>query len=84
MIKIYEYGQVENKEIFDEIIFPDGFEKYHFKTAITHRNKYMVNNSQIAICYIAHNWGNAIKTFEYANKKNLEIINLAFHETTQD
>ena len=75
---------VFDKEIFDEIIFPLEFEKYHFKAAITQRNKYMVNNSQIAICYITHSWGNAIKTFEYANKKNLEIINLALCKTNQD
>ncbi len=66
-----------DKNIFDEIIFPDGFEKYHYKTAIPQRNKYMVNHSDIAICYINHGWGNAVKTFEYAQKKNLKIINLS-------
>ncbi|MBE6779827.1 MAG: DUF1273 domain-containing protein [Ruminococcaceae bacterium] len=66
-----------NKDIFDEIIFPEGFEKYHFKAAIPNRNKYMVNCSDIAVCYINHGWGNAIKTFEYAQKKNLKIINLS-------
>lgn len=27
---------VYNKELFDSIIYPDGFEKYHFKSAIPH------------------------------------------------
>ncbi|MBE6750034.1 MAG: DUF1273 domain-containing protein [Ruminococcaceae bacterium] len=65
-----------SEEIFDEIIFSDVFEKYHYKVAIPQRNKYMVNHSDTAICYINHNWGNAAKTFKYAKKKNLNIINL--------
>ncbi|MBE6728061.1 MAG: DUF1273 domain-containing protein [Ruminococcaceae bacterium] len=64
------------KDIFDEVIFPEDFEKYHFKTAIPQRNKYMVNNSDIAICYIEHSWGNAVKTFKYAQKTNIKIIKL--------
>lgn len=68
---------VFNKEIFDEIIFPDGFEKYHFKAAIPQRNKYMVNHSDVAICYIQHGWGNAVKTYSFARKKELKIINLS-------
>ncbi len=66
-----------DEEIFDEIIYPEGFEKYYFKSAIIKRNKYMVEKSQIAICYINRNFGGAIKTYEYAVQKNLKIINLA-------
>lgn len=36
---------VYNKELFDSIIYPNGFEKYHFKSAIPARNRYMVDNS---------------------------------------
>ncbi len=62
--------------MFDEIIFPDGFEKFFFKAAIIERNRYMVDNAHVAICYIDHNYGGAYKTYEYAVKKNLKIINL--------
>ncbi|MBO5089732.1 MAG: DUF1273 family protein [Clostridia bacterium] len=68
---------VFDKDIFDEIIFPENFENYHFKAAIPKRNKYMVNHSDIAICCINHGWGNAVKTYEYAQNKNLKIINLS-------
>ena len=71
---------IPNKEIFDEIIFPNDFEKYHYKAAIPQRNKYMVNNSDIAICYINHIWGNAVKTFDFAKKKKLKIINLSRYD----
>ncbi len=66
-----------DKDIFDEIVFPDGFEKYHYKAAIPQRNKYMVRLSDIAICYINHSWGNAVKTFDFAKRNKLKIINLS-------
>ena len=31
---------VFDKDIFDEIVYPEGFENYHFKSAIPARNKY--------------------------------------------
>ena len=66
---------VFNKDIFDEILYPDGFEKYHFKAAIPARNKFMVDNSTYAICYISHGWGGAAATYQRAVKHNLKIIN---------
>ncbi len=66
-----------DKTIFDEVIFPPEFEKYHFKSAIPKRNRYMIDISDAAICFIDHNWGNAVKTYEYAKKKKLKIVNLA-------
>lgn len=85
-----EYPQIRNilvipyltfsifdKDYFDEIVYPDGFEKYHFKAAIPARNKYMVDNSAYAICYVAHGWGGAAQTYQRAIKQNLTIINLA-------
>lgn len=67
---------VFDKEIFDEIIYPEGFEKYHFKSAIPARNKYMVDNSAYAICYVTHDWGGAAQTYKRALKKKLSITNL--------
>lgn len=63
-------------EYFDEIIYPEGFERYHFKSAIPARNKYMVDNSSYAICYVTHGWGGAAQTYAQAQKKGLTIINL--------
>lgn len=84
-----EYPQINNilvipyltftifdKELFDEILYPDGFEKYHFKAAIPARNKYMVENSAYAICYVTHGWGGAAQTYEKAKKKGLQILDV--------
>lgn len=64
------------KEYFDSIIYPEGFEKYHFKAAIPARNRYIVDNSGYALCYVTHSWGGAARTLEQARKKGLVIINL--------
>ena len=67
---------VFDKDIFDEIVYPEGFEKYHFKAAIPARNKFMVDNAAFAICYVNHGWGGAAQTYERAVKKKLNIMNL--------
>lgn len=64
------------KKYFDSIIYPEGFEKYHFKAAIPARNRYLVDNAGYALCYVTHGWGGAAKTLERAKKKGLTIINL--------
>ena len=76
LVILYLTFNVFNKEIFNLIVFPDGFEKYHFKAAIPARNRYLVDNSKYAVCYVDHGWGGAAKTYERAVKKKLEIINL--------
>ncbi len=73
--------RVFDKDIFDEIVFPENFEKYYFKAAIVQRNRYMVKSADIAICYIQHSWGNAVKTYEFAKRRNLKMINLATYNS---
>ncbi|MBR4072430.1 MAG: DUF1273 family protein [Clostridia bacterium] len=73
----YPNFTVFDNELFDEIIYPQDFEKYHYKSAIPARNRYMVKNSYAAICFITHNYGGAAKTFEYAKRKGLHIYNIS-------
>lgn len=70
------------KKYFDSIIYPEGFEKYHFKAAIPARNRYLVDNAKYALCYITHGWGGAAQTFERAKKKGPVIINLGEKDTS--
>lgn len=67
---------IQNKDLFDDVIYPDGFEKYHFKSAIPKRNRYLIDNSAYAICYVKHGWGGAAKTYEMAKRQKLEIIDV--------
>ena len=68
--------RVNNDRLYDSIIYPEGFEKYHFKAAIPARNRFLVDNSSYAICYVTHDWGGAARTFARAVKKGLTVINL--------
>lgn len=67
---------IAEEKYFDSVVYPEGFEKYHFKSAIPMRNKYLVDNSAYALCYVTHGWGGAAQTYERAKKKGLTIINL--------
>lgn len=64
----YEYG---------ETMLPEGIEVVHPRYAISWRNKWMVNESDIVVCYINRSWGGAAKYVEMATKKGKTIINLA-------
>ena len=75
---------IAEPKYFDATIYPEGFEKYHFKAAIPARNRYLVDNSAYAICYVTHDWGGAAKTYQRATKKGLTIINLGERKDGRD
>ena len=64
--------RVLEPKYFDDIIYPEGFEKYHFKVAIVVRNHYLVDQSAYALCY----GGGAVQTYKRAEKRKLQIKNL--------
>ena len=57
-------------------VFPEGLENALPKFAILKRNDWMINNSQIVITYVRHNFSNSHKWLEKAKKKGLGVINL--------
>ena len=57
-------------------LFPEGLENALPKFAISKRNDWMINNSQIVITYVRHNFSNSPKWLEKAKKKGLGVINL--------
>ena len=44
--------------------------------AISKRNKYMVDKSQVVVALVNHSWGGAAKTFDYAQRKKKDIIQI--------
>lgn len=68
-----------NKDVFDEIIYP--FDQrieplLNYKRAIPLRNRVMVENAALAICYVKRVGGGSWKTLEYAKRLNVKIIDL--------
>lgn len=75
----YHNFRIFDESLFDEIITPDTSNSVSYtgyKTAIPKRNKYMVDNASTAICYVTHISGGAYKTYQYAQKKDLRIIDV--------
>lgn len=61
---------------YDELIFPAELENVHYKGAIGKRNRYMIQRSGYAVCYIRYTWGGAEQTYRYAKKQSISIIDL--------
>ena len=61
-------------EMVDDII-PE-LENFHYKEMIIKRNEWMINFSDIVLCYIRREYGGAYKMMKYAKKQNKEIIYL--------
>ena len=68
--------RILHREYFDAVLYPEGFEKHHFKAAIPARNRYMVEHAAYALCYVEHTWGGAAQTYKMAVKKGLTVLNL--------
>ncbi len=65
-----------NSLIYDAVIYPK-IEDKPAKYAIIYRNRFMVEQADIVIAYITHDFGGAYKTYLYAIKKGKTVFNLA-------
>lgn len=68
---------------FDEIILPLDSKSVHYKSAITLRNRWMIDHADIIIAYVNRNFGGAFTTLQYALKKKKPVINLACPDVNQ-
>lgn len=60
-----------------ETLYPEGIESVPKRYAISWRNRWMVKQSEIVICYVSHTCGGAAQFTEYARRQGKRIINLA-------
>ena len=78
LVLSYRVNDIEYYEkYYDDIIFPLDTNT-HPKAAITKRNQWMIDNSDLLVAYVDPNRkGGALAAFQYAQKQGVEIINLA-------
>ena len=80
-LEVFAYmpGQKEDFQIPKklETIYPDGLENTPRKFAIDRRNRWMVEQSEVVICFVKHPYSGAFKFVEMARRKGKKIINLA-------
>ena len=62
---------------YDDVIVPIELAGTHFKSATTKRNRWMVDKSDWLVAFVYRDFGGAYTTLRYAEKKGLQIINLA-------
>lgn len=60
----------------DNTLYPDGLENVPPKYAIIKRNEWMINNSDIVVTYVRHDFGSAAKFKATAVKKNKQVFEL--------
>ena len=63
-------------EYYEHTIYPDGLESVPPKFAIIKRNYWMIDKSDYVVTYIEHNFGNASKFKERAERKGKIVINI--------
>lgn len=64
------------EEFYDDVIIPPELAGVHPKSAITKRNRLMIDRSDLVIAYVYRDFGGAAVTLRYAQKKGKTIINL--------
>ena len=65
------------EEYYDSVIIPECAELSHPKGAIKKRNKWMVEQADLLVCYVERKEGGAYTALKYAKKLEKQIINLA-------
>ena len=67
---------VMESKLYDGSIYPE-LESVPLRFAISKRNEWMVEQSDIVIAYVSHGWGGSATALRYAKRKKKTIINLA-------
>ncbi len=81
LVKPYFSGELNtNKKyyesMYDDVIIPDTVLGIHPKAAITKRNRWLVENSDIIISFVHRDYGGAFEAVKYANRLNKRVINI--------
>lgn len=72
---------VKNIKMYDQILSEADkvvyTSKHYYRGCMHKRNRYLVDNSDFCVCYLAKSNGGTAYTVDYARQKGLQIINLA-------
>ena len=83
LICVLPYSQKDieyYEKYYDSVIIPECIGRTHPKGAITKRNRWMVEQADLFLCYIERKNGGAYTALQYAKKLKKSIINLAQKE----
>ena len=63
----------KTKSGYDSTVYPP-LETVPRRFAISHRNRWMVDSSDVVVAYVLHDWGGAATTLHYAKRKKKRVI----------
>lgn len=61
---------------YGETVLPEGQELVHPRYAIAHRNRWMAEEADAAVVYVAHSWGGAARYADLMRRKGKKVWNL--------
>ncbi len=73
---VLAYLPEQKREYSFETILPEGVENVPRKFAISYRNQWMIQQSDIVVTYVRRNYGGAYKYKELAKKKGKKVIEI--------
>lgn len=62
--------------LYDEVFVCSESDGAHYKSMIGKRNRWMVDQSDVAVSYVNRQFGGAHQTLKYAEKKGITIIKI--------
>lgn len=65
-----------DSEDYSDTVYPEGLEIGPPRFAIDRRNRWMLQEADICLCYIDHTWGGAYKYYCRAKRQGKTVINL--------
>lgn len=71
-------------DYYDNVMIPECIGNTHPKGAITKRNRWMVEQADLFICYVEREEGGAYAALKYARKLEKEIVNLAIERSDDE
>lgn len=70
----YLVANIEDYEkYYDEVWYPSELYKVHFKSAITKRNEWFVDHSDLLVAYVDREFGGAAQCLKRAMQRKIEI-----------
>lgn len=69
--------QKDENENLKNTILPEGIETVPKRFAISYRNKWMIDHSDIVVTYVTHNFGGASQFKDLAERKGKRLIELS-------
>ena len=79
LVCVLPYSQKDMEyyeKYYDRILIPECVGGTHPKGAITKRNRWMVEQCDLFVCYVEREEGGAYTAMKYANKLDKKVVNL--------